>query len=380
FHMKPFEHGGNIHKVHRETGLSFDTLIDFSANLNPLGPSPIGTEALKSAIGTLTHYPDPDYVDLRFKLAQFHGAGVLPEHVYPTSGGIEAIYDVVRALKPKKCLIVVPAFVEYERAARAVGAEISHLTLGKDNGFQIDETGFIKSIEREKPDLIMLGSPNNPTGQPVPRKLVEAALSHLAQWNGALMTDEAFMDFLPDEAAWSMTADVTAWANLFIARSLTKFYAVPGLRIGYMLSASERFKSYWQNEKPVWGVNTLAEAYVIAALEDMGYLQETLQTITALRKKLVEKLSHYKEIKVFPGKANFILIEVTGALKSILFEELIKYNIMIRDCSNYAGLRDGFYRLAVLDSEAIQRLDDALGSVFQAQESEPEIETRVSDA
>jgi threonine-phosphate decarboxylase len=370
--MKPFEHGGNIHKVHRETGLSFDRLTDFSANLNPNGPSLLGMEALNSAIGTLTHYPDPDYVDLRVKLAKFHGAGVLPEHVYPTGGGIEAIYDVVRALKPKKCLIVVPAFVEYERAARAVGAEIAYLTLEKDNGFHLDGIGFGKSIEREKPDLVMLGSPNNPTGQPVPRKLVEAALSRLAKWNGALLTDEAFMDFLPDEAEWSMTADIPAWPNLFVARSLTKFYAVPGLRIGYLVSASERFKNYWQNEKPVWGVNTLAEAYVMAALEDKDYHQSTLQKITALRKTLIEKLSQHKEIQVFPGTANYILIEVTGAMKSKLSEELMKFNLMIRDCSNYAGLHKGFYRLAVLDSEAIERLDAALGELLKAPELESE--------
>lgn len=371
--MKPFEHGGNLYKMQRETGVNVKNWTDFSANLNPHGPSPLGMDAVLTAVDTVRFYPDPDYVALRKAISDYHlpSLGVLPENVYPTGGGIEAIYDVIRAVRPKKCLIVVPAFLEYERAACAVGAEIVHVILEKDKNFQLDETSFLEAIDKERPDLVVLGSPNNPTGGTVPKQLLEKALIKLRSWQGALLTDEAFMDFLTEEAAWSMLSELSKWPELYVARSLTKYFAVPGLRIGYVVSGSDKMKAYWRMSKPVWGVGTLAEAYVMGAFQDLAYIKMTRQSIPVLRQKLMDCLSGYPDIRIYSGDANYLLIEVEERWRATLEETLRASRIMIRKCSNYVGLTEGFYRLAVLDEAAIFRLGNALESVSQQMTADP---------
>jgi threonine-phosphate decarboxylase len=366
--MRKFEHGGNPYAVQRATGVPLENLMDFSANINPLGPSKAGLDAmiemLEHQTGTLTRYPDPDYHELKDCLARHHQNLIPADQIYPTNGGIEAIHDVFRALKPCKVMIVAPAFVEYEKAALAHAEEVVFHLMRPDNGFQLESETFLKAIYEEKPDLVVLGSPNNPTGLPAPRTLLKSAAALLGNWQGALLTDEAFMDFLQDESDWSMIDQTGIYPNLFVTRSLTKFYAVPGLRAGYLVTASEGFCDYWASEKPVWGLNTPAQVYVGAALADRLYIERTRRALETRKNELLKGLSDFSEIQVYPGAANFVLIQVRGPHQSCLKSELESNRILIRDCSNYQGLSEGYYRLGVLDERSVKALMTALKNIF----------------
>ncbi|SCZ81950.1 pyridoxal phosphate-dependent aminotransferase [Acidaminobacter hydrogenoformans] len=366
--MHSYEHGGNPYALEKSKGISLESVIDFSANINPLGPSEKGLSAIKTVLercrGSLTRYPDPDYTQLRKQLADYHNAGLDAAQIYPTNGGIEAIHDVFRALKPKKTLIVAPAFVEYEKAAAAHGGETVFFPLEAERGFAIEPGAFYEAIDRHRPDLVVLGSPNNPTGKLVAKTVLMHALERLSAWNGALLTDEAFMEFLTDETVWSMAGEVTKFENLFVTRSLTKFFAVPGLRAGYLMTASPAFAAYWQAVKPVWGFNALAEAYVVAALEDAAYIENTRTELCRLKTKLIAHLANFKDLALYAGEVNYVLIQVNGPFRSSLKQALEASGILIRDCANYKGLEKGFYRLAVLGDADQARLMEVLSSLL----------------
>lgn len=366
--MRSYEHGGNPYALEAKKGFALESVIDFSANINPLGPSEKGLSAVTAVLercrGPLTRYPDPEYTQLRKKLAGYHGAGVDETQIYPTNGGIEAIHDVFRALRPQKTMIVAPAFVEYEKAAAAHSGKTVFFLLEEALDFAIVPGAFFEALDHHRPDLVVLGSPNNPTGRVVGKSVLINALERLSAWNGALLTDEAFMEFLPEESTWSMAGEVTKFDNLFVTRSLTKFFAVPGLRAGYLMTSSEAFEVYWEAVKPVWGLNAFAEAYVLAALEDEAYIEKTKAELSRLKSKLTSSLLDFKDLTLYPGEVNYVLIKVAGPSQSSLKQALEAFGILVRDCSNYRGLEAGFYRLAVLGDEDQARLMEVLPSVL----------------
>lgn len=371
--MRSYEHGGNPYALKAKKGIALESVIDFSANINPLGPSEKGlsalTEILERCRSPLTRYPDPDYAQLRKKLADYHGAVTDETQIYPTNGGIEAIHDVFRALRPQKTMIVAPAFVEYDKAAAAHSGETVFFLLEEAQDFALVPGDFFEALDHHRPDLVVLGSPNNPTGKVVGKQVLISTLGRLSAWNGALLTDEAFMEFLPEESKWSMAGEVTKFDNLFVTRSLTKFFAVPGLRAGYLMTSSEAFKAYWETIKPVWGLNAFAEAYVMAALEDEAYIEKTKAELSRLKSKLLSSLLRFKDLTLYSGEVNYVLIKVAGPYQSTLKQELEAFGILVRDCSNYRGLETGFYRLAVLGDKDQARLMEALPSVLMTMEA-----------
>jgi len=372
--MRSYEHGGNPYALEQSMGVPLEKVVDFSANINPLGPSEKGLDAIKEALnavrGPLTRYPDPEYNQLRMRLAAYHGGTLSAGHIYPTNGGIEAIHDVFRALTPAKVMIVAPAFVEYEKAARAHATEVVYVDLDSDTGFKLEPEAFYSALEQNKPDLVVLGSPNNPTGQLVEKAVLKEALKRLSAWDGALLTDEAFMEFLSDEASasWSMAHEVPVRNNLFVTRSLTKFFAVPGLRAGYLMTSSSVFDAYWHQVKPVWGMNALAQVYVLAAVEDSAYIENTRTELNRLKSKLTHSLSGFKAIMLYPGEVNYLLIRVDEPFHSTLKQALEADGILIRDCANYRGLGQGYFRLAVLGDADQERLIRALSSLLTQNE------------
>jgi threonine-phosphate decarboxylase len=368
--MQRYEHGGNPYSLEQSTGVPLDSVADFSANINPIGPSPKGLSAVMAALNTergpLTRYPDPKYSQLRKRLAAYHGGTLTEAHLYPSNGGIEAIHDVFRALKPSKVMIVSPAFVEYEKAARAHAAEVVYFDLSSDADFKLERSAFLSAVDQQKPDLVVLGSPNNPTGQLVEKAVLKETLTRLSAWGGALLTDEAFMDFLAEEtsSSWSVACEVPERENLFVTRSLTKFFAVPGLRAGYLITSSTVFEAYWQQVKPVWGMNALAEAYVLAAVDDSEYIEKTRAELERLKSKLTMCLADFKPVTLFPGEVNYLLIRVAEPFQRTLKQGLEASGILIRDCANYRGLGQGYFRLAVLGDEDQTRLIKALSALL----------------
>lgn len=355
-----FEHGGNIHKFKRESKACQDGLLDYSANINPLGLSPMGREAMLQSMEMLAHYPDPDYLDLREALGTFYKTR--PEWLSVFNGAAEGMHEVFKWLRPKKTLLIAPSFVEYEKALTALDSELVYYKLRASENFTIDQEAYLLNLDLERPDLAVICTPNNPTGQLAERDFLEAVLNRLSKWKGHLAVDEAFIDFLPN-GGQSMTAYLENYGNLHVFKSLTKFFGIPGLRLGAVNSSCKAFHNHQRTYGVPWRVNSFAEHYAMAAVKDIDYIQATRLLIESERTRLTEALEVMPSITVYPSHADYLLCKVLEANFDILAEGLKSRGILIRDCSNYKGLHKGYFRIAVKDEASNERLIQAVKEV-----------------
>lgn len=355
-----FEHGGNIHKFKRESSSAQTGLLDYSANINPLGLSPLGQEAMRQSMEMLCHYPDPDYLDLREALGTYYKTKAEWLSVY--NGAAEGMHEVFKWLKPKKALLIAPSFVEYEKALTALDTELVYYRLRASEDFIIDQDAYLLNLDLERPDLAVICTPNNPTGQLADRDFLEAVLKRLSKWNGHLAVDEAFIDFLPN-GGQSMTAYLENYGNLFVFKSLTKFFGIPGLRLGAVNSSCAPFHNHQRTYSVPWRVNTCAEYYAIAAVKDLDYIQTSRLLIEAERSRLEAALREVTQITLYPSRADYLLGKVLEIHFDALVDGLKNQGILIRDCSNYKGLHKGYFRIAIKDEASNNRLIRAVKEV-----------------
>jgi threonine-phosphate decarboxylase len=355
--MKPFStngtppHGGDVYHLARSLGVRVEDLLDFSANINPLGYPAGVPEAVQAALVNLVHYPDRRCFELRGDLAAYHGLSI--DEVLVGNGSTELIYLVVRALKPARALIVAPAFSEYQEALEAASVPYEfHLT---------SEAGFF-TLERlpKAPgsDLVFLANPASPSGALLPPERLD---SWLAAWEAAgtfVAMDEAFIDFA-EEA--SLKTSLKRYPRLIILRSFTKFFAIPGLRLGYLLAAPDLIARCAAMQEP-WSVSNLAQAVGRACLQDRDYMIRSRALVREERQHLFQGLQALPGITAFPGEANYLLAKLTlpGWTARRLREGLLPRGIIIRDASNFKGLDERYIRVAVRRREDNDRLLTAL--------------------
>lgn len=339
-------HGGDIKRYFGkipERGRS--AVIDFSANINPLGLSPKAKEAIIKNIAGTACYPEPDSKSLKKALSDFHG--IREDSLTTGNGSIELIYLIPKALGSRKALVITPTFSEYEFALRAAGAKIIFFRTREEDGFR-------PSLDKLKShlswaDLVFLCNPNNPTGSSLAADELSSLVKACVRHKTILAIDEVFMDFVegPDEG--SLIPRALEKHGLLIIRSLTKFFAMPGLRIGYMIGHRELVRRISRLQYP-WNVNSLAQVAGEAVLEDADYMERTRRYVWRERRYLFNALKDIKDIKVFPSTSNFIFCKLEGSIvKSAraLNKRLIKKRMMVRNCDNFRGLNKNFFRIAV---------------------------------
>ena len=343
-----YGHGGDIY--------TYQGALDFSVNVNPLGPPPRVAEAAKRGTEQMAAYPDSRCGLLREKLA--HRQGIPQEYYLFGNGAADLIYLLVLAEKPRRALIPVPAFSEYEQALKTVGCEIKYYQTKQENGFCID-VDFLEEI-RENLDMVFLCSPANPSGRMADRKLLEETARRCERLGVRLVLDECFIEFTEDGEASSMMGRLTEFQNLFLLRAFTKIYAMPGLRLGYGICADTELLRRMESSGQPWRVSAPAQEAGRAALEEDTYV-ETARRVTAGERRYLEEELKKRDIFYIPSEANFILLYSEREL----FQKMLSRGILIRDCGNYRGLSKGWYRIAVRTHEENQRLiaalDEALG-------------------
>ena len=262
--MQKFEHGGDIKSVIRENNLN--EIMDFSANINPYGLSSNIKNAILADLDNIIHYPQPNAEDLRKKIGETYN--IADDKIIVGNGAVEIIYTLCHILKPKNVLIVSPGFSEYERAARSAGADIHYAMLDEKLDFNSPMRDIIVNIKGN--DLLFIGNPNNPTGTLYMLEDMELLIEH-AENNGCfVVVDESFMDFIKTSEAFSVLPLVEKYHNLLVLHSLTKFYAIPGLRLGFAATDHEVLDPLYA-AKDIWNVNSLAQAAGMAALDDKKY-------------------------------------------------------------------------------------------------------------
>ncbi|QEM69169.1 threonine-phosphate decarboxylase [Geobacter sp. FeAm09] len=338
---RSYDHGGTIFATARRMGVPPSALADFSASINPLGPSPLVRSAIDHALDSLIHYPDTGHEELKEALAHYHG---LPAaHFVVANGSTELIYQLPAILSGRRALLAVPCFSEYERALERQQWEVHHFPLLPQDGFSLDPARLEAKLA-EGYDAFYLCNPGNPSGTLYPPQTIERVRDLCSAAGTFLVLDEAFMDFCEEASAKHA---VVAGGNALILRSMTKFFGIPGLRLGYAM-ANEPLCGRLDALGVPWSVNTLAQAAGRAALRDEEHNRQTLLFIDRERRFLADRLAGLPRLRVYPARANFLLVEITGGMTAReLAQMLLPELVIIRDCASFDGLTPRFFRIAV---------------------------------
>jgi threonine-phosphate decarboxylase len=352
------EHGGTIFAQARSLGILPEELLDFSASINPLGPAPGVREAVCSAFQRVLHYPDRESFELRQKLAEVHGVGI--DNLVVANGSTELIYLLPRLVPGSRGLVVAPAFSEYHQALEKSGWQTEHLLLAPADRFALSLETLAEKLA-EGFDLLFLCNPANPSGALLPLATIEETLRLCRQAGTFLVLDEAFMDFCEGESAKALLAES---GGGIVLRSMTKFYAIPGLRLGYAVGHEDVIRLCRENLEP-WSVNTPAQIAGVASLAESDYRERTVRYVSTERDALARGLADLPGLTPFRSVANFLLVEIQKGISAVeLRSRLMEKRILIRDCSNFNGLDGRFFRVAVRTSEENRRLLAALGEVL----------------
>ena len=336
------QHGGNI--------FGYDNIIDFSANINPLGTPESVKNAIAESIASIEKYPDPYCTELREKLAMHEN--VRTENIVCGNGADDLIFRIVHAFKPKKALICAPSFTEYSRALSEVDCAVHEHLLTENSSFDVNEN-LVQALDRSF-DMCFVCTPNNPTGRLIAPDILRNIAEKCLVTNTILVCDECFLEFAENGKNHSLANFINE--KCIILKAFTKLYAMPGIRLGYAVCGSLSAAEIIQDSGQFWSISALAQTAGIAALRETSYVRKTAEFVTSGRFFLTEGLTSLG-IKVFPSDANFLLFKGI----SELCEKMLAEGIFIRDCSNFSGLTDGFYRIAVRNHNENIRLIEALG-------------------
>lgn len=362
------EHGGDVRSYAIEYGFR---PLDFSANVSPLGVPAGVRRAAEAALEHGAEYPDPQCRALRQALREH--LGLPSEWILCGNGASDLIYRLVAAVRPHRAMVTAPTFSEYAAALRLQGCAVEDYMLDADQDFRL--TADILTRITTDLDLLFLCQPNNPTGVSIPRELLRQILARCREMGTILALDECFLEFLEAPEALTMQGQL-AGHPLVILRAFTKFYGMAGLRLGYCLSADTALLERMQQAGPPWAVSSVAQAAGIAALQETEYAA-ALRTLIATQRPILSQGLQNLGCRVIPGEANYLLFYVAAAAPDQEGEEtteasedatlgtrLQERGILIRDCSNYQGLGNGWYRVAVRTADENQRLLQAMQEIL----------------
>ena len=356
-------HGGDIYTASKEYGILRSSILDYSANINPLGISQSLRSTLEASIDSLINYPDPECRDLRYEIGKY--LNVPMESIITGNGASEVIFLLLEVLKPRRVIIPSPAFCEYEKAAAACGADIEYFELMEKDEYVLDMDRFLPAISMGC-DAIILCNPNNPTSGLISKEDLIRLVRHAADRSVNVILDEAFIELTVGGNNNSIVEALRENANLFIIRAFTKVFAVPGLRLGYVLGDSRTIHEMW-NKKLPWSVNGFACEFGKFLSISMEYLIETSVWLERELEWFYDKLSSFSSLKPYRPYTNFVLLKIldkdlrVGELKNKMAEK----GILIRDASNFKFLDDRFFRIAVKDRESNTRFLKVLNKVLE---------------
>ncbi|HWO95838.1 MAG TPA: threonine-phosphate decarboxylase CobD [Bacillus sp. (in: firmicutes)] len=350
--MKWPNHGGQPETIKQLLHMKTDRkLLDFSANLNPLGPPSWLKDALNDHYETIMRYPEPAYSKSSAAVANHEG--IEQENILLTNGGAEAIFLAAKYFEKGKALIVHPTFLEYERACRHYHIEVEDLFYEHGNGFTLP-VPVLREKLKEK-DVIFLCRPNNPTGTVIAEEVLQLLLEEGKKTGTYVVVDEAFADFLPSSIP-SLSAWLASYPNLILLRSLTKMYTIPGLRIGYMMAHPTIINALKEEQIP-WSINSIVDAVVPKLLEDSGFVEQTRAWLREQSEYVYKTLTSL-DFYISPSQVNFYLLRDEKQQKRTeeLFHFLLEHGIVTRHTHNFKGLNGDYVRIAIRSKEENEQL------------------------
>jgi histidinol-phosphate aminotransferase len=334
-------HGGDIYRN--------NVTMDFSVNVNPLGIPDDVKKVLHTAVDISNQYPDLYAEKLNNAVSQM--LNIPKEYLIFGNGASELFMAIVHEIRPQKTVIPIPSFYGYEYAANAIDSEIIYYNTKEEDNFELKEN-FLSVLTYDV-DIVFIANPNNPTGNLISKDFLIKIVKHCNEKNIYVVLDECFIDFCGEE--YSLIKEITKYPNLLLVRAFTKIFAIPGVRLGYLVSSNYNLTQKIKRHLPEWNISVFAQAAGCECAKQTSFVENTVLYIRQEREYMAEKLKELlkgHEIKVYPSSANFILIysEIP------LYDKLLEKGILIRDCSNFRGLSKGFYRIAVKNREENETL------------------------
>lgn len=338
--MYNYMHGGDIYNI---KDLPQDCkIVDYSANINPLGMPESVKKAIKQSLKTCEHYPDPFCRKLVERLAALHKVPF--QYFLCGNGAADILFRLALAVKPRRTLLMAPTFSDYEKAVVAAGSKVDYYPLQEKLDFALDK-GILQAITK-RIEMVILCTPNNPTGQTINPELLQEIVAKCQTMGIRLLVDECFLDFVTGGENFSLVRELTGNSQLVILKAFTKIFAMPGLRLGYCLSSDEHLLEKIRQCGQDWSVSVPAQAAGLAALQETDYVVRTQALVATERMYLLTQLQRIG-FKVYPGLANYLLIKTKHEMDWVAL--LRQRGFLIRDCSNYHNLETGYYRIAVKD-------------------------------
>ena len=360
--LSPYFHGGNVWEVSEKYKIPVDQLIDFSISTNPLGAPKKAQESIRQHLNLIHHYPDPDHEWLLEALAK--SVGVAPNNVVVGNGSTELIYlfNEVFLENGYEAVIPVPTFSEYKAAIERLGGNMVFIKCDSANNFKLKPEELEKAISK-KTRIIFLCNPNRPTGWHYENDDFLRIIRVAAEKNVLVFFDEDYIDFVDNNKRYSMAEYVNEYNNLFVLRSLTKFFGLAGIRIGFGIGSPDLVKILKKAKMP-WSVNSLAMFGAAEAVKDTDFIKRTRLLVSNSRREMREMFKSVPWLKVHPSETNFLLVEIIqGDLTSTqLAEGLVKKGLLIRDCKDFDGLNNRFFRVTVRRPEENRKLVEQIKS------------------
>jgi threonine-phosphate decarboxylase len=356
------KHGGQLRQIASRFGIAAERLVDFSANINPAGPPPAVQSAIRSALeaqSILATYPDLDLVELREAIAQY--TGVQPENIAVANGFVPLLEASLRSLRIQRCLLPVPCFGEYRRTLENAGVATVPLSLKQNQGFAYGIDTMREALVNHSCDAILLANPQNPSGVLCKGEEILCLMKFAAQRNIAVLLDEAFIDYCPLD---SLTLRSTEFAKIVIFRSVTKFFAIPGLRVAYAVGKISTIKAMNCFVAP-WPITSFASIAACAALRDEPYAEKSRTANNRQRLWLEQELVRLR-IATYPSSTNFLLLRFPEAVDvNLLWERMIvEEQVVMRSCTNFESLAPMHLRIAVRSQDENERLVRGLERVL----------------
>lgn len=355
--MKPKEHfhGSDLEKIEQYYGIKKEDIISFSANVNPLGISPLLRKSLTEHIDAITTYPDREYTSLRTVISEY--AHTTCERVVVGNGSTELISLFIQITNPKKALIIGPTYSEYEREVSLLGGKSHYFSLTEDNEFTLDTKALTIELEKEV-DLLIICNPNNPTSSVIYHDQMREILDFCKRKSITVLVDETYVEFTENISKVTAVNLTEYYNNLIILRGTSKFFAAPGLRLGYAICGNKDLLKEIEKKKNPWTINTLAAIAGNIMFTDKAYIDDTRALIDSERKRIYEIFEKHKDYKIFKPHGNFALVKILrdDINSADLFDRAIRKNLMIRDCSTFPFLNDKYIRFCFMKKEQNDRL------------------------
>ena len=352
-------HGSDLEMIEQIYGIRKEDIISFSANVNPLGISPLLKKAVQEKIDCISSYPDREYRELKAVLASYCRTD--PEKIIPGNGSTELISMIIDIKKPKKSLIIGPTYSEYERELSLAGGKSYYFQLKEKEAFALEFDRFDEALKSDM-DMLIICNPNNPTSTTIDRSTLRRIMDICKERDVFVMVDETYIEFVDDREKKEGIPLTDYYNNLFIIRGVSKFFAAPGLRLGYAVTGNRDLIREIKARLNPWSINSLADTAGPEMFKDRDYIERTAALIRNERSYVTERLRKMDNVTVYEPSANFVLFRVDSdhSNADTVFEACIKEKMMIRNCCTFPFLDNRYIRICFMSHEDNLRLLDTI--------------------